>query len=120
MQELIRQLEDTGEYRVIKRFEPVTCYHVKSEQCTDIKQAIFLDVETTGMNPATDKIIELAMVPFEFDSSGKIYDVLRAYNAFQDPDMPIPQKITDITGITNDMVAGHAIDLKVMFFNPYR
>lgn len=112
--DIIKKLEDTGEYRVIRRLKPVEQYNERPEDIKDIKQAIFLDVETTGMNSHIDKIIELAMVPFKFDSTGTIYDILPAYNSFQDPGIPIPEKITDITGITNEMVAGQVIDLSTV------
>ena len=64
------------------------------------------------MDPFKDKVIELAMVPFEYDDSGKIYRVLPAYNSLQDPGIPISPLITSITGITNEMVKGHQIDLQ--------
>jgi DNA polymerase-3 subunit epsilon len=109
-EELIAKLTATGNYKVIKRFEPVDHYHAGGS-AKDIKVGIFLDTETTGMDHAADKIIELAMVPFEFDSDGNIYRVLPEYNALQDPGMPIPEIASKITGITDEMVKGQAIDL---------
>lgn len=108
LEDLVKQLEASGDYRVIKRFQAVDCYNQTSTD--NIKKAIYLDVETTGLDPDVDKIIELAMVPFEFDSDGNIYRVLPAYNALQDPGIPIPEEITRITGISDDMVAGKSID----------
>ena len=109
--EIINKLTATGDYKVIKRFSPVTQYNEKKVD-TDIKVGVFLDTETTGMNPDADKVIELAMVPFEFDSEGNIYRVLPEYNALQDPGIPIPELISEITGITDDMVKGKSIDLQ--------
>lgn len=109
MKECIKKLEASGDYRIIKRFVPVEYYCHPTPD--DIKLGIYLDTETTGTNPKKDEIIELAMVPFEFDPSGKIYQVLPEYNAFQDPHRPIPEKITNITGITDDMVSGETIDV---------
>lgn len=106
----IKQLEKSGEYRVIKRFNPVDSYHTVTDG-VQVKQAVYLDVETTGLDADCDKIIELAMVPFEFDSVGNIYKLLPEYNGFQDPGRPIPDNITRITGITDEMVAGQSIDL---------
>lgn len=108
-EELISQLEAAGNYRVIKRFEPVDEYYQPDGQ--DTKIGIYLDTETTGLDPDSDKIIELAMVPFQFHASGKIYRILPAYNGFQDPRIPIPEEITKITGITDEMVAGKSLDL---------
>ena len=110
MKECIEKLESTGDYRIIKRFTPVAQYCTHTPK--DTKVGIYLDTETTGINPNKEEIIELAMVPFEFDSLGKIYRILPEYNAFQDPRRPIPEMITQITGITDEMVSGEAIDVK--------
>lgn len=108
-EKLISQLTSTGNYRIIKRFEPVESYCTTSDNET--RTGLYLDTETTGMDPDEDKIIELAMVPFEYDAEGNIHRLLTPYNAFQDPGMAIPEIITEITGITDDMVAGQSIDL---------
>ena len=107
-EKVIKELRDSGDYRVIERFKPVESYHKANSAETKI--AIYLDVETTGLNAQNDSIIELAMVPFEFDSEGRIYRVLPGYNGFQDPGFPIPTEITNITGISDEMVAGQSLD----------
>jgi DNA polymerase III subunit epsilon len=109
MDDCIRQLEATGDYRVIKRFKPVS--HYCTDNDTNKKNGIFLDTETTGMDSDSDNIIELAMVPFEFDADGHIYCVLPEYNELNDPGVSIPAKITQITGITDEMVKGQSIIL---------
>ncbi|VAW76430.1 hypothetical protein MNBD_GAMMA14-2227 [hydrothermal vent metagenome] len=108
-QNLIDQLTATGDYKVIRRLKPVDQYH--EDTGAEKKIAIYLDTEATGLNPETEKVIELAMVPFEYDAEGRIYRILPAYNALQDPGVPISAFITGITGITDEMVAGQAIDL---------
>lgn len=109
-EKLAEELRATGDYKVIKRFEAVEFYN--ENPTDDVKVGIYLDTETTGMDPDDDEIIELALVPFEFDKEGNIYRILPAYNAFQDPGIPIPEIITQITGITDDMVKGQKIDLE--------
>lgn len=108
-EDMAQKLEESGDYRVIRRFVPVEVYNENPGQ--ELKKAIFLDVETTGMDADEDQVIELAMVPFEFDKDGNIYRVLPAYNGFNDPGLPIPELITRITGITDDMVRGKKLDL---------
>lgn len=105
----IQQLEASGDYRIIKRYVPVEAYHQPNDASKRI--GIFLDTETTGLDPDTDKVIELAMVPFEFDAAGRIYRLLPAYNGLNDPQMPIPDIAKQITGITDEMVKGQALDL---------
>lgn len=108
-QNLIDQLTATGDYKVIRRLKPVDRYH--DDSGAEKQVGLYLDAEATGLNPDTDKIIELALVPFEYDAEGRIYRILPAYNALQDPGVPISAFITRITGITDEMVAGQAIDL---------
>jgi DNA polymerase-3 subunit epsilon len=109
-QNLIDQLTATGNYMVIRRLKPVEQYHEDNGAKKHI--GLYIDTEATGLNPDTDKVIELAMVPFEYDAEGRIYRIHPAYNSLQDPGIPIPALITRITGITDQTVAGQAIDLE--------
>jgi hypothetical protein len=70
-----------------------------------------VDVETTDTNPDRDRIIELGVCLFEYDrQNGWIYKVLGSWEWFEAPGFSIPSEITNITGITDEMVAGHCID----------
>jgi DNA polymerase III subunit epsilon len=93
---------------VLRRLQPPTRYH--EPDGGDVKLAILLDLETTGLDPAKDEIIEIAMVPFTYSSDGRIFDVHEAYDELQEPSVPISAEITRITGITNEMVKGHTIN----------
>lgn len=58
----------------------------------------FIDLETTGVNLATDRIIEIAIVKLMPDGSTVVKRKLI------NPQIPIPQATTDIHGITDEMV----------------
>jgi DNA polymerase-3 subunit epsilon len=75
-----------------------------------VRLGLLVDVETTGLGPATDEIIELAMTPFTYGLDGKIYAVHESFQALRQPSEPIAPEITAVTGITNEMVAGQVID----------
>lgn len=59
---------------------------------------IFLDIETTGIDPSRDRIIEIACVKWE---NGKILGKLES---LINPRAPIPAEITILTGITDELV----------------
>ncbi len=74
-------------------------------------KGVVLDTETTGLNHRKDEIIEIGTVAFTFDDLGNIGDIISVYGALQQPSIPIPEEVTRLTGITDEMVIGQTIDL---------
>ncbi len=106
---LIRQLEATGEFRVLRRFVPRERYDDAGPD--GLKQGLVVDVETTGLDPAADAIIELAAVPFTFrPTDGAVVTVEAPATWLEDPGRAIPREVVELTGITQEMVAGQRID----------
>ncbi len=61
-------------------------------------EIVFFDLETTGTSIYKDQVIEIAAVVLK---NGKITD---SFQTLVNPHIPIPKKITEITGITNQDV----------------
>jgi DNA polymerase-3 subunit epsilon len=102
-------LAASGDYRILKRFEAFSDFAADDPSVRKFR-GVFLDVETTGVDPAADTIIELAMVPFEYSADGRIFAVGQAFQGLNDPGRPLPAEITLLTGITDEMVRGHRLD----------
>ncbi|MBT5230495.1 MAG: hypothetical protein HOM11_09500 [Methylococcales bacterium] len=107
--ECVEQLRQTGDFRVLERFVPRSHYHTGDDGSVK-KLAIYIDCECTGLSSEDDYVIEIGIVPFEFNSEGKIFRIFQPYNAFQEPPIPIPEEITELTGISDEMVKGQQID----------
>jgi DNA polymerase-3 subunit epsilon len=109
MEALAKKLEAHPDYRVLRRLD--TAREPPALSGSTVRHAAIVDTETTGTDHATDKVIELAVVVFEYcAATGVAGRVIGCYDGLEDPGMPIPASSTAIHGITDAMVAGKLID----------
>ena len=109
----ITALHDTGEYTVIRKLNLDRDTRFSQKPVQGAKVVLCLDTETTGLDHTEDRIIELGIVAFEYNPmTTEIIRITDRYNGFEDPGCPLPQEITEITGITDEMVAGQVFDDK--------
>jgi DNA polymerase-3 subunit epsilon len=108
-EEMLRALEATGRYRILRKLTP--------RQIVDLRRpgfpltGVIVDTETTGLDPRQHEIIEIGLVAFTFNEEGAVGDVVGVYGGLQQPMNPIPPEITQLTGITDEMVAGQMLDV---------
>ena len=74
---------------------------------------IALDVETTGLDAANDRVIEVAAVLFMPDGQGG-YQEAETFESLINPGLPVPPRIVELTGITTDMLTDAPEPLAVM------
>lgn len=72
----------------------------RSLESLRVEGFVAIDLETTGLDPRRDAIVEIAAVPFLDGRSGP------AYTTHVNPGRPIPPDSVRVHGITDSMVAG--------------
>ena len=80
---------------VVNDGEPIV---INPEDKTIDSEFVVFDIETTGFSSINDKIIEIGAVKVK---DGNIVD---RFSHFVNPEVNIPAKIIELTGITDDMV----------------
>ena len=111
MEALVHALESTGEYRVLRRFDPTQLALHAAGDSEKPFRGLVIDVETTGVNPHTDQLIEIALLPFTATKAGRLVSVREPAKFLRDLGIPIPAEITSLTGISDGMVAGQVLDV---------
>lgn len=78
-----------------KMIVPATVALINSNDVANIKDYVVLDVETTGLDPSVNRIIEVAAVRIQDgQETGR-------YQTFVNPKTKVPKGITNLTGIKN-------------------
>lgn len=73
-----------------------------------------IDVETDGLDPAEDCIIQIAVALIEVDALGRIVRVIDKGERVQDPGRPLPLRIEMLTRLTDDQLKGKSINLPAL------
>lgn len=74
---------------------------------------LLFDFETTGLNPQFEQIIEIGAIVLE--KKGDTYQIKDQLSTLVMCDKPLPQKIIDITHITDDMLLRDGISQEAAF-----
>jgi DNA polymerase-3 subunit epsilon len=100
------------DFKVVRRLVPCRLFDAASESSdAQLVTLLVLDTETTGLNPARDKMVELAMLRVQVDRrTGQPVGAMQVYNGLEDPGMPMPDEARAVTGITDDMLRGQRLD----------
>lgn len=75
----------------------------------------FFDLETTGLNFKEDRIIELGLVCFEYNARIMKFEKKEEIDKFVRISFPIPEKIVELTHITDNMLLEKGIGEKEIY-----
>jgi len=108
LESMALSLEASDDYKVLRRLQPRRI--IQPDDGSARFRGILLDLETTGLDPNSEEIIEIALLPFSYSADGRIFEIGEGFDQLRQPGKPIPKIVTDLTGLTDAMVAGHSID----------
>src|SRR5690606_5048754 len=111
LSEAARLVEASPDFRLLRRVPAPRDWPLKAAR-GETRRGVFVDTETTGLDQDGDEVIELALLPFEYErDTGAIVrvDTDAALNAFRQPSCPIPPESSKIHGITDEMVRDQII-----------
>ncbi len=74
-----------------------------------VDYGLILDLETTGINPDEDAIIEIGVIEFVVRDGKAEPDLLNMYGALEDPGRPLTEEIKKLTGLDDSLLKGQAI-----------
>ncbi len=106
----VAKMIDGLEARGFRVLAPCGPFPPMPENMDGLRRGVVVDVETTGLDPQKDGVIQLALLVFAFDAEGYIVGAASVLSRLHDPFLPIPVEITKLTGISLDMVCGKSID----------
>lgn len=107
----ITALHATGDFLVLRRLDLERDTRFTYRQVEGARIGLCLDTETTGLLHGSDRIIEMGIVAFEYNpATAEIIRIVGRYAGFEDPGYPLTDEVREITGITDEMIAGQAFE----------
>ena len=109
LEAMAQALEVQGDFRVLRRLRPQLLW--PGTPSGAITRVLVLDTETTGLDKARERIIELALLRVDIDqATGLPVGAVQVYDGLEDPGKPIPPEVVALTGIHDADVQGQHLD----------
>lgn len=96
-------LEASDSYKVLRKVPEPKKAKIRTND--ELRYAMIVDTETTGLDLRTDEVIEFGFLLVAYKDHDLKY-VKDFGNEMREPDRKIPEKVQDLTGITPEMVKG--------------
>ena len=102
-------LDVSDDYRVLRRLPRIDEIRVTASAINPVRLAL-IDTETTGLDPRTDALIELAASVLTVGADGNICDMEEARSWLEEPGILLTEEVTRITGLHDADLMGQKFD----------
>ncbi|WP_249197435.1 exonuclease domain-containing protein [Gluconobacter wancherniae] len=104
---LADHLKTSEDYRVLRRLRRSVLSH--KPEGKGLRSGLLVDLETMGLDPRQDEIIEIGMVPFIYRIDGLLLGTLPAFSRLRELSIPMSAFVQDLTGLTPERLAGQTV-----------
>ena len=99
----------SGQPRILKAVRARDDWPRRAREGEKFRRICVLDTETTGLNLAKHKIIELCAAIVDASDTGRVLAVRSVMTGLVDPGHALPTEIVELTGLTDAVLAGESI-----------
>jgi len=96
------------DYRVLRRIKALSDIPIFPAGDEPLRYALLIDTEGTGLEPKTDRIIEIAVTRIGFNTAGRICSVEEPRIWLEDPGRSLDPLIVSLTGLTDADLTGQS------------
>lgn len=97
------KLEASSNFRVLRKVPKLT--KEKTPKTEEIRYAMIIDTETTGLDLLEDEVIEMGFILIAY-ANAEPREIVDFGNEMREPSREIPTIVQELTGITPNMVKG--------------
>lgn len=109
-EELAHRLSQISGYRVLRELSFSGLVDELAPRSNGMRIVAIIDTETTGLDPTTDRLVEIAIERLSVDARGRIIEMEHPRSWREDPGRAMPPRLTALTGLTDEDLAGRAFD----------
>ena len=107
----LRLCASREDVRILRCVRPISELVSDGPPIGRTRRIAIVDTETTSVDVQTAEVIEIAAAVVLVDDGGEIRAVEETRRGLRDPGIPIPAEVQRLTGISDDDVAGRALNV---------
>ncbi|MBN8818379.1 MAG: DNA polymerase III subunit epsilon [Sphingomonas sp.] len=100
--------EAEADFRLLRRLPQIG--EIATGQAHRPVRLGIIDTETTGLDPTTNELIEVAISMMTISADGGLHHIEEPVCWLEQPSLPLEPRIIQVTGLTDDDLAGQQFD----------